>query len=589
MVQRGLMATLNAATDTFLWQPWFAQVGANLNFTTTTNTNTRHELDLSDSSRTKSVTVTGNAQLRLLPQSRYPFEAHIDRNDSRVSNQLMSVSGYVGQRIGFTQHYVRAEGDTMIGWDRSTQTSDSNGTDTQDNLQLALSHNLDQHRIQINGSRARNTHELTGEYTVQDNLAVQHSYAPDPSLSLETMANVSKAGYHLRESSSDTNVAQLSTVAFWRPDEQPLTVTGGVRLLSLAADSSNSGLFDSTSSGTKLRNANVNVGATYDLTKFLHLNTSVNSNMTETNSRRASSSNETANITYQPETKKFGEFHYNWSTSASASHRAGGGDSGNMMSLQLSHSLNRSVELEPGSTLTFELNQALSGTSSSGTSNTNVQQSSTKQLTNGGAVSWSLSKEGGNALMRLSVSDSRALDGNQEYFQMINFQASSNLPTSNYTSWTGSLTMQAVRQGGNDIPTFSISNGTLVSNGVTSNSNGQFVTTSSGALTYQNQRIFGVRRLRFVSDLRLNSQALLPMFGGPQDHEMAAWENRFDYTIGRTQLRMNTLIARTKVPTVRVTFGGVPTISDETNTNTNSSVKVNKSIMFSVLRAFGDN
>lgn len=590
MVQRGLIATINAATETFIWQPWFAQAGANLNFTTSRNSNARHEIDLSDSSRTQSLTVTGNAQLRVLSQSRFPFEAHIERNDSRVSSQLVSVGGYAGQRIGFTQHYIRPEGDTMIGWDRSTQTSDSSGRDTQDNLQLSLTHSIDVHRIQLNGSRARNTHEITGENTVQDNLALQHSYTPDPAISLETMANIGRSAYHLRLGSNDTDLMQLSSIAFWRPAEQPLTVTGGVRLLTLASDTSGQ---LGTIAGTRLSNANVNLGATYDLTKFVHLTGSANANMIETNGRRGSSATEALSIAYQPETRKIGEFRHNWSTSAGLSHRSSGEESASMLTLQLSHSLNRNFELDAGSLLTIELNQALSGTTSSisGPAQTqDVPQSSSRQLTHGAAVSWSLTTESGTALMRLSASDSRALDGNQEFFQLINFQASSNLPTSNNTSWSGSLTVQAVRQGGNSIPAFSINNGTLTSNGTVNNgANGGFVTTSSGSLTYQNQRIFGVRRLRFVSDLRLNSQALLPMLGGPQDQEMAAWENRLDYTIGRTILRMNTLVARTKAPVINVTFGGTPSLNGNTNTNTTgSSVKVNKSIMFSVIRAFGD-
>jgi hypothetical protein len=589
MVQRGLIATINAATETFIWQPWFAQIGGNLNFTSARNNSSHREIDLSDSSSTQSVTVTGNAQLRVLPQSRFPFEAHVERNDSRISSNLVSVGGYVGQRIGFTQHYVRPEGDTMIAWDRSTQTSDTSGRDTQDNLQLSLSHNIDVHRIQVNGSRARNTHERTGEYTLQNNLAVQHSYAPDPVVSVETMANVGKSAYYLQQGSNDTDLLQLSSIAFWRPLEQPLTVTGGVRLLTLSGESRTT-LQDTTIAGTRLRNANLNLGATYDFTRFIHLNGSANVNTIDTNGRRANSANEALSVAYQPETKTIGQFQYNWSTSAGMNHRSGGSDSGSTLTLQLSHSLNRNFELDAGSVLTIELNQALSGTSSSSTSAENVQQTSTKQVTHGGAVSWSMSKEGGTALMRLSASDSRALDGNQEYFQLINFQASSNLPTSGYTSWSGSLTVQAVRQGGHHIPSFSINNGTLTNNGLVSATDGKFVTTSSGALTYQNQRFFGVRRLRFVSDLRLNGQALLPLFGGPQDQEMAAWENRWDYAIGRTLLRVNTLIARTKVPVVKVTFGGTPSLNGESTINTtSSSVKVNKSIMFSVTRAFGDN
>jgi hypothetical protein len=137
---------------------------------------------------------------------------------------------------------------------------------------------------------------------------------------------------------------------------------------------------------------------------------------------------------------------------------------------------------------------------------------------------------------------------------MANFQASSNLPTGRYTSWTGSLTIQAVRQ----------SNAAALvgsNNEVQASSN--FTTTSSGSISYQNQRAFGVPRLRFVSDIRLNSQALLPLLSGPEEQATSSWDNSLDYAIGRTQLKLSTRLS-------------------------NSAGKTNKSILFTAARVFGN-
>jgi hypothetical protein len=172
-------------------------------------------------------------------------------------------------------------------------------------------------------------------------------------------------------------------------------------------------------------------------------------------------------------------------------------------------------------------------------------------------------------MIRLSASDSRTVSGRRESFQLINLQASSNLPTGEYSSWTGNLTIQGVRQ------EFAIIGNTAALGIPSDNANEEhgWVTTSGGSLTYQHQRIFGIRRLRFVSDLRLNSQALLPLLGGPQDQETAAWENRLDYSIGRTQLRLNVLIARNSAPRALTT-----TVQRATT--------LNRSILFSVTRNF---
>ncbi|WP_136416688.1 hypothetical protein [Herbaspirillum sp. ST 5-3] len=583
MQQRGLNATLRAATETYIWQPWLAQVGGNVNFSTAHNSNTKNQADFSSSSNSKNGVVTGSAQLRVLPQSRFPFEAHIERTDNRMASDSIPTVGFASQRIGFTQQYLRTDGDAYFGWDRSTQDSDTSGKDRQDNLQLTLSHNMETQRFQFSATRARNEHAMTGESTTQNNLSLQHSYTAIEDVSLETMANVSSSGYHLVQTENDTKLMQVSSIAFWRPEEMPLTLTGGVRMLALAADTGTFTTADTTiSAAAKLRNANVNVGMSYDFGKFTHLNASANANHLDSNGSTAGTANESVGLTYQPQAIRFSSFQYNWSTTATATNQTGGNNTGRQLTLQLSHNLNRSFQLDGGSTITVELSQALSALASSGRQSTTFAPGSaaTKQVTHGAAVSWSMSGDAGMAQLRLSASDSRSLDGNQDYFQMINFQASSNLSTSANTSWNGSLTVQAVRQGSNQ-PFLVAPIGTQpagIYQGTTYD--GQFKTTSSGALTYQNQRLFGVRRLRFVSDLRLNSEALLPMLGGPTDQEMAAWENRVDYWIGRTMLRVNTLVARTKVPFVKKTTDGVQEIA--------SSTHLNKSIMFSVSRGFGD-
>ncbi len=582
MRQRGLGATLRAATDTYIWQPWLAQIGANLNFTTTRNNNSRTPADSYSDTSTQSGVVTGTTQLRVLPMSRFPFEAHIERSDNRVSVESIPAVGFASERVGFSQQYMRTNGDAFLSWDRSTQTGDTTGKDQQENLQLTLSHNLDTQRFQFVATRSTNEHAMTGESTVQTNVSLQHSYNPVEDVSVETLANVSTSGFHLVQADNDTRLTQLSSMAFWRPEEVPLTLTGGVRLLALAADTATpTGNNNVVNATAKLRNANVNAGLTYDFGNFVHLNASANASHMDANGIVTSIANETVGMTYQPQAIRFSEYQYIWSTSANASNQSGGNNSNSQLTLQLSHSLNRNFQLDGGSVFTVELSQSLTALASTANQNPSYANglAATKQITHGAAVSWNMTGDTGSAMVRLSASDSRSLDGNQEYFQMVNFQASSNLSTSSNTSWNGSLTVQGVRQG-SSLPFVIRPVGSSPGSELINTNNGGFVTTSSGAVTYQNQRMFGIRRLRFVSDLRLNGQALLPILGGPADQEMSAWENRFDYWIGRTMLRVNTLIARTKVPFVAKTPDGVQEVR--------STTRMNKSIMFSVSRGFGD-
>ena len=565
-MQTGLTATLNGRTNTFIWQPWFAQVTGGLGLSLSRDSSGGNQ----ESSKSQSVFVTGSGQLSLLPLSQFPFEAHFQRNDSRVSSDLSLANGYASQRYGFVQRYFRPEGESMLSWDRDTQTSVDTGSDRQDSLQLRIAHRLEKHRLQLVGNRSTNTHERTDEHVVQNNLSLQHSYAPGPSISLESMANVSRSKYQLQQGDNDSLLLQLSSNAFWRPTDQVMTVNGGVRVFAL--DTNSTGLL-ANSNGARVLNTNANVGVNYEFNRFTRINAGANVNMSDSNGEKSTNTNQTLGATYQPDSIELGSFRYNWSTSGNATNRTGEQDAGVQLTLQLSHSLSRSIRLTGGSTVAMDASQSVAV--STDTSSAGSEAQSTKQLTHNGSISWDLSQESGAALVRLSASDSRALDGKKEFFQLINFQASSNLPTGQYSSWSGNLTVQAVRQGSNPL----IGNANLLNTQASTQTNGGFLTSSSGSISYQNQRLLGVRRLRFVSDLRLNGQSLLPIFSSAKEQETAAWENRVDYSIGRTQLRLNVMISRS----------GALQSSADPAAGAQTVTKVNKSIMFSVSRSFGNN
>ena len=581
-LQQGQTATVNARTATFIWQPWFARVDGNLGFSLARSSSSSSGGELAGSNNSsQNVVLTGSGQLSVLAQSRFPFVAFFQRNDSRVSSDLSLADGYASQRYGFTQHYYRPNGDSMVGWERNTQTSDSGGRSKQDSLELNLSQRLDKHSLRLTGNRTSNTNENSGETAVQNNLSLQQSYTPTSSISVENTANISRSGYDLQQGTSNTQLLQLSSIAFWRPADQPaMTVNGGARVLTLgtnttgfAVDGNNNALGAQTQNNTS---ANANIGVSYALSRFTNINAAANVNMSESNGVKSVSTSQSVGAGYAPDAVDFGSFRYNWSTSATASNETGGQEAQRLLSLQLGHNLNRSFKLDGGSTVYVNGSQSLSGSFGSAASGSE-ELASTQYLSHNASVSWDSSQSSGSSSVRLSFSDSRALDGKREFFQLVNFQASSNMPTDRYSSWTGNLTIQGVRQGAN----------TTTGNANTPNSQaetlliGGFAVNSGGAISYQNQRVFGVRRLRFTSDLRLNSTALLPLLGSSKDQETAAWDNRFDYSIGRTQLRLAALISRTSAQ--RSSFNSATGAG-----NSESGQKINKSIMFSVSRSFGD-
>jgi hypothetical protein len=543
-MQQALLTALNVGSGVrgYLWQPWFSTFSGGIGISVQRDSSSNSNAGAGDASSIigKTISTTGNAQMGLFPNSRFPFEIHYDKTDTRNSNSLSIVDGYVNQRFGFSQHFVDQKINSLISWDRNTQFNERNGESRQDNLQLSMTPTLgaSQH-LQLTGSSAQNSQSRTDEHTIFNNLTAQHSYTPDPSISVDSSANISQSTYRLTQADSETRIIQLSSLMFWRPKDTPLTVTGGARLLALTNGGSNAST-DINSFSFRSHNTNFNAGLGYDFSKYVHLSASGNLNLVDSNGVKTTSNNESTGVTYSPESIKFGNYIYNWSTSGNASRSASEQEVTRQLSLQLSHGLSRNIDMGGGSALTMNVNQALS--SAFGNAN-----GSTKQLTHNGVLSWNLSQNPGTALLSLSISDSRTLGGG-DAFQMANFQASSNLPSGRYSSWAASLTIQAVRQHIGPI-------------GRTENPG--FTTNSSGSISYQNQRAFGVPRLHFVSDIRLNSQALLPLLNGPEEQATSSWENSLDYGIGRTQLRLNTRVAK---------IGG----------------KTNNSIMFTATRWFGN-
>ena len=525
--------------------------------------------NIDSSSKSKSVAVNGGGQLNVVPLSKFPFEAHFQLNDSRATTDQLVGTSYASERFGFTQRYFREDGDALLGWDRNIQHDVVTGRDTQDTLQLRITTKLGEHDLQFNGDRSDNRRDSTGEKAIVNSLALQHSYAPDPTISISNFFNVSQSNYELLSGGSGSRLVQLSSNAFWRSENSPLTVNGGVRMFAVDSDLTGLSVVGSPANN-KTVNANANLGINYEFSRFTRLSASLNVNQNENNGLKSISSSQQAAVNYAPDNLMFGDFSYRWGTSAGvSSNQTSNADSQTQLSLQFNHSLSRSIRLSGGSAVGMDVSQGVAF--NLGGQSDALNPVATKQLTHSGSLSWDFPQVSGAPQFRLSASDSRSLDGPRDFYQMINFQTSSNLATGPNSSWSGNLTVQSVRQGRDSLPSAS-------TNAPINVSDPDFVTNSSGSVNYQNQRTFGVRRLRFTSDLRLNGQSLLPVFGGSKVQELAAWQNSLDYSIGRTQLRLNFLISSM----------GLPQITIGSTTQTQRVRSVNKSIMFTVSRSFGD-
>ncbi|HWP11924.1 MAG TPA: hypothetical protein VNN06_08895, partial [Ramlibacter sp.] len=226
---------------------------------------------------------------------------------------------------------------------------------------------------------------------------------------------------------------------------------------------------------------------------------------------------------------------YDWfaGSSAGASTSSGSGhgsESQTTLGLQLGHTLSRVWPITSQSGLVLNVGQTLSA---------NVNRSSlhepgdapetVRTLVQTAGATFNMGGANRSAYARASFSDSTELGGTHARFQMFNFQLSGNFEFDRNRSLTGDLTVQRVNQRPGD----RLAPAPVLAERTSSGS-------ASGEITYRQQRLFGMPRLRFSSRLKLAQDVLmepgtLSIF---PDRETRLWENRLDWGVGRLESQL---------------------------------------------------
>lgn len=522
---RSQLVTANLGLRTFIYQPWLALVSGNFgltsNWTSQGGGTFGTDASLHEQLRTREQFATGSARLDVFPQSRFPFEAHVERSDSRVDSGLASTFDFRTSKFGFSQRYRPVDGVWNIagGYDHLEQSSGgSSAKQDSFNSDFNTRWKYNDLNVGLSQSRARTAQTDDSRFGT---LVARHNYAPSSALSVNTTANWTRTQERARGADSDLQTLQWSSVGLSRRSDSPLTLTGSARALHLREDAAGSGL---DSGGLTL-------GASYEYSPKLRL--TANGGVDATRSADAASTgvNGSVGASYQGDSRAFAGARHDWFTNGSlgtSMHQGNRIESERTvtLNLQLGHSLTRLWELGPQSSFTANGSQALSRTQSRTSLNTSSALGAgdqTRLLTSASAT-WQASGGSRSAYARASYSDSVDLRARDDRFQMLNFQLSGNYEIDNRRSLSGDLTLQRTWQG-----TSSLLGGTNVASGRVGSAG------ASGEIVYRHQRPLGVPRLRFESRLKL-AQDVLKQPGSLlslPDRETKLWENRLDWSIGR--------------------------------------------------------
>jgi hypothetical protein len=139
----------------------------------------------------------------------------------------------------------------------------------------------------------------------------------------------------------------------------------------------------------------------------------------------------------------------------------------------------------------------------------------------------------------LTVSDTRTRAADDGSYQFVSLGLNQRSALSRYSSWSANVALQSTRNESTEIDPFS---GALLTRG-----NG-WQTYYSGGASLEQQRLFGVPRLRHTLQLTFNSQQLeRRQFGdieASRRRVSAALESRLDYAVGQLALRFVARVAR---------------------------------------------
>ncbi|MDH3527649.1 MAG: hypothetical protein OEM43_09135 [Gammaproteobacteria bacterium] len=505
---------------TYIHQPWLAVVEGGIGL------DLRHtDRDTDDSS---SENITGDARLRLFPQSRFPFEVYAERSDSRTDTDLAGLD-IERTRYGVQQRYTSEAGTAYrFRYEHSDHRNDTSTASGQDDIQedeadlfqFGFNKAFDAHRLTFDSNLNRIDQLDSRDQTETFFSTLRHTYSPGPSLSAEDMLTYNVTDLQQAMSESKTSILQLNSYAFWRPaTRRPLRVNTSFRALGRTNESGGPENTANSATGT--------LGATYEWSPRWLFNASAGVTGLENEDDSETQTFQAAGASYTSEQRKLAGFDTSWFAQFDARNDTDAEGSIQGAGASLGYSLGRNLLIDQRSSLVFNGSQSVSYVA-------DTDDFNARTLLSNLSLTWSRRGQARSSLIRISASDSHSyasgdraagIEGN---FQLVNLQASLDQRLGANAFLSGNLTVQASRDFRPD----------MISG--TGSLNGEWTPTASADLSYSINRLFGVQNLVFRSTLRFISDSYLPLFDTPEDatgRDDKRWDNRLEYTIGRLQLR----------------------------------------------------
>ncbi|MFN0316307.1 MAG: hypothetical protein ACKVQA_14880 [Burkholderiales bacterium] len=467
--------------------------------------------------------VTGGAKLRLLPRSWFPFEAFAERSDSRIDGELAGPD-HQQTTYGFTQSFVPPAGAryglSYRHTDRAEIALDPGmaGTNTaEDFVNVTINRAFQFHQIDFRSDYDHLEQDNPWRSDLRTTGVLRHRYSPGAALSIESQLFGVETDFERDLGETQTSQYQLNSNLFWRPrTEKPLFISGS--LLGSQFDQAD------VNGSTDRQFVQLSGNASYQRSPALSLRASASLANERTSTRDGWLSSVRGGASYAPADIPLGKWRYRYSLGADVGNRSGDTEgSVQDIAASLSHGVSRPHSVWKGSGGTHLTQQLGTTYNSEGNSESTLQHTA--------IWDWNRYAREKTLSMRAMASDSRRIDGIDITFQMVNFQVTGTHQISRQSSWTGNVTAQSAASSNQGART-------------------PWLSAGSANITYHHFRALNIPRLRFSSELRAMSEGLAQAVAqdgfSTEQRELWSWANRFDYTIGLTQLSLRGQVQETE-------------------------------------------
>jgi hypothetical protein len=551
-----LTNTLNVTANSFIVAPWLGTWSGSFGRSSATGLSTG--VGIKNKSQSTSNNFSG--LVNLLPTSEFPFSANFSHGMSEGSGGGSSSTGGA-TTIGLTQKYRTNGGRdnysarynrSILRSGQERSVSSSMGADYSTRLEFPYEHILEgTHSLTAAVDFVPQTATSAGAGQRQLGGTLNHDWKVHEDLSINTRLQMRNSRLELLQGNAlqrnNSTILIGSSNFSWRPfEEEPLSLSGGASASSTQTD---------TGIGTPLISQQVftaNLGGGYVFSKNLTAGAGVSGSMSSSDGRRFSVLNSNANAAYAGDTLKFGSFDYNWGFGGGLSAGLanpgttsfGAGASG-------SHSVNRTIVIDPSQSVGLNASQGLAVNLSQGAGAT----STTTSLSNAAGANWNARY--GEALsgsvsanVNHSVnfgastgqSLSTTLSGSSGYVHQFSARASGGLSGS--ISWSGSMVGNVQSQTLNQV-TVGGWQGNLAGNVQAS---------------YKHIAPFSVSNLHYSANLFwtfAQSAAGIGGSGAAAQNTSTSLQQNLTYRIGRLSFNANAAVINVGARTSYTIFGSV--------------------------------